>query len=52
MKRLIKYAALIFALILSASIIGGCLLSGVTLIRELNREYSGLTNPEKETSSI
>lgn len=52
MKRLIKYAALIFALILSASIIGGCLFAGVTLIRELNREYSGSTNPDEETNSI
>lgn len=33
MKRLIKYAALLFALILSASIIGGCLLAGVSVAR-------------------
>ena len=33
MKQLIKYAALIFALILSASIIGGCLTAGVAVVR-------------------
>lgn len=35
MKRLIKYAALLFALILSASVIGGCLLAGVTIVRNI-----------------
>lgn len=33
MKRLIKYAALIFALVLSVSIIGGCLTAGVAVVR-------------------
>ena len=33
MKQLIKYAALLFALILSASIIGGCLTAGVAVVR-------------------
>lgn len=33
MKRVIKYAALIFALVLAASIIGGCLTAGVALVR-------------------
>ena len=33
MKQVIKYAALIFALILSASIIGGCLTAGVAVVR-------------------
>ena len=33
MKRLIKYASLLFALVLSASIIGGCLTAGVSLVR-------------------
>ena len=35
MKQVIKYAALLFALILSASIIGGCLTAGVVLARTL-----------------
>lgn len=33
MKRLIKYAALIFALMLAASIIGGCLTAGVAVVQ-------------------
>lgn len=33
MKRLIKYGALLFALVLSASIIGGCLMAGVSVVR-------------------
>lgn len=40
MKRLIKYAALIFALVLSASIIGGCLTLGVSLVRDITEEFS------------
>ncbi len=35
MKQLIKYAALLFALILAASIIGGCLTAGVALVRTI-----------------
>ncbi len=35
MKQVIKYAALIFALILAASIIGGCLTAGVAIAREI-----------------
>lgn len=35
MKQLIKYAALIFALILSASIIGGCLMAGVAIAQKI-----------------
>lgn len=38
MKRLIKYAALLFALILSASIIGGCLTAGVAIVRMIAEE--------------
>lgn len=38
MKQLIKYAALIFALILSASIIGGCLTAGVAVARMISEE--------------
>lgn len=33
MKQLIKYAALLFALVLSASIIGGCLTAGVAVAK-------------------
>ena len=33
MKQLIKYAAVIFALILAASIIGGCLTAGVAVVK-------------------
>ena len=40
MKRLIKYAALLFALILAASIIGGCLSLGVSLVHGLQDELS------------
>ena len=35
MKRIIKYAAVAFALILAASIIGGCLTAGVAVVRKL-----------------
>lgn len=35
MKRVIKYAALIFALMLAASIIGGCLTAGVAVVQML-----------------
>lgn len=38
MKQVIKYAALIFALILSASIIGGCLMAGVAIIENIRDE--------------
>jgi len=38
MKQLIKYAALIFALILSASIIGGCLTAGVAVARMISEK--------------
>lgn len=38
MKQVIKYAALIFALVLSASIIGGCLMAGVALIQNIRDE--------------
>lgn len=33
MKQIIKYAALIFALLLAGSIIGGCLTAGISLVR-------------------
>lgn len=33
MKQVIKYAAVIFALVLAATIIGGCLTAGVTVVR-------------------
>lgn len=35
MKQVIKYAALIFALILAASIIGGCLTAGVAVVKQI-----------------
>ena len=35
MKQIIKYAALLFALILAASIIGGCLTAGVAVARAI-----------------
>jgi len=38
MKQIIKYSALIFALILSASIIGGCLTAGVAVARMISEE--------------
>lgn len=44
MKQIIKYAALLFALVLAASIIGGCLTAGVSVVRmiaEKTGEYTG-----------
>lgn len=41
MKQLIKYAALLFALILSASIIGGCLTAGVAVAHRIVEETEG-----------
>lgn len=35
MKQVIKYAAVIFALILAASIIGGCLTAGVAVVKQI-----------------
>ena len=40
MKQIIKYAALLFALILAASIIGGCLTLGVSLVHGIQDELS------------
>jgi len=40
MKQLIKYAALLFALVLAASIIGGCLSIGVALVQGFRDEIS------------
>lgn len=40
MKKLIKYAALLFALVLAASIIGGCLTLGVSLVQGIQDELS------------
>jgi len=40
MKQVIKYAALLFALVLAASIIGGCLTAGVSLVQGLYDEFS------------
>ena len=45
MKQLIKYEAVIFALILAASIIGGCLTAGVavvkTIVEKTEENYAG-----------
>lgn len=35
MKRMIKYAAVVFALVLAASIIGGCLTAGVAVVQAI-----------------
>lgn len=46
MRRVIKYAALLFALVLAATIIGGCLSLGVSLVQNLRSEleYSDVQN--------
>ena len=41
MKQLIKYAALLFALVLSASIIGGCLTAGVAVVKMIVDKTGG-----------
>lgn len=51
MKRIIKYAALFFALILSASIIGGCLSAGVVVVRMI-AEKTGNMMPENGREDI
>lgn len=40
MKQLIKYCSVIFALLLAASIIGGCLMAGVNLVQNIIEETS------------
>ena len=52
MKRLIKYAALIFALVLAASIIGGCLTLGVSLVQGLYEEFSYPEDMEGKDNSL
>lgn len=52
MKQLIKYAALLFALILSASIIGGCLTVGISLVQGLVDEFSYPEELEGKDNSI
>lgn len=53
MKQLIKYAALLFALVLAASIIGGCLTLGVSLVQGIQDELSYKTEFEDgENNSI
>lgn len=42
MKQIIKYSALLFALILSASIIGGCLTAGVMLVQTIVDTTEGI----------
>lgn len=51
MKQIIKYAAVVFALVLAASIIGGCLTAGVGVVRMLvdrAEERSGADRNGKE----
>ncbi len=51
MKQVIKYAALIFALILAASIIGGCLTAGVAIVRQIaDRTEAGAENSSNGNS--
>ena len=53
MKQLIKYAALLFALVLAASIIGGCLTLGISLVQGIQDELSYRTEFENgEDNSI
>lgn len=53
MKKLIKYAALLFALVLAASIIGGCLTLGVSLIQGIQDELSYRTEfDDKENNNL
>ena len=51
MKQVIKYAALIFALILAASIIGGCLSAGVVLVRNI-ADKTGDLSIEKTDNAL
>ncbi len=52
MKQLIKYAALLFALVLSASIIGGCLTLGVSLVQNIQDELSYPEEFENDDNSL
>lgn len=52
MKQLIKYAALLFALLLSASIIGGCLTLGISLVQGLYDEFSYPEEMEGKNNSL
>lgn len=48
MKQVIKYAALLFALILSASIIGGCLTAGVVIVQNIVEKTGGFDRENDE----
>ena len=48
MKQVIKYAALLFALILSASIIGGCLTAGVVIAQNIVEKTGGFERENDE----
>ena len=53
MKQLIKYAALIFALILAASIIGGCLTAGVAVVKMIaDKSEENVGNSRNEGNGI
>lgn len=55
MKQIIKYAAVVFALVLAASIIGGCLTAGVGVVRMLvdkTEEQSGTGRTENDNNGL
>ena len=53
MKKLIKYAALLFALVLAASIIGGSLALGFSLVQGIQDEFSYRTEfDDNENNSL
>ncbi|MBO5354208.1 MAG: DUF4097 family beta strand repeat protein [Lachnospiraceae bacterium] len=55
MKQVIKYAAVVFALVLAASIIGGCLTAGVGVVRMLvdkTEEQNGAERNGKEGNGL
>jgi len=52
MKRVIKYAALLFALVLAATIIGSCLSLGVSLIYNLRDELDYSDIQENDNDSL
>ncbi len=55
MKQVIKYAAVVFALVLAASIIGGCLTAGVGVVRMIvdkTEEQNGADRNGKEGNGL
>lgn len=47
MKQVIKYAALIFALLLAGSIIGGCLTAGIAVVKAVAEHVENYNETEK-----